>query len=281
MSWASPSRNARRGLHDRVPHGRTLRLHHGSTDGGAEISNDEGLPGGHFEGDGAGEVDGGLCEVFEAEEKMTELQKHLDHLKKMAITAFEKHVLVEQHVSDIGGNRWFIARPHKDGNGYDGIYATEVIALRNGRLFVGGDIDDCVFAYGDKDPLERLRWIGCCEDLDYYVKQKATIGLGDGGKLTEEYVPSVARSQLEEVLRDAEKENTKEEYLEYLREAKDHVDEHDDLMQFVHEHLSEYELYYLGGCCSARVVFAWAAVRRLCELLGLRENQDKTDGSTT
>jgi len=220
-------------------------------------------------------------EDFCKEEEMTELQKHLDALKKQAITAFEKHVVADPYVGVQGSDRWFIARSNKDGNGYDGTYATEIIALRNGRLFVGGDIDDCVFAYGDKEPLQRLRWIGCCEDLGYYVKQKATIGLGDGFKLTEEYVPSVALSQLDELIEEAVKENTKEEYLEYLREAKDHVDEHDDLMQFVHEHLSEYELYYLGGCCSARVVFAWAAVRRLCELLGLRENQDKTDGSTT
>jgi hypothetical protein len=219
-------------------------------------------------------------EDFCKEEEMTELQKHLDALKKQAITAFEKHVLVVQHVSEVGGSRWFIARLNKDGVSYDSVYATEVIALRNGRLFVGGDIDDCVFAYGDKDPLQRLRWIGCCEDLDYYVKKKAQIGLGDGGKLTEEYVPSVARSQLEELIEEAKKEYTKETWLGSLHEAKDHVDEPYDLMQFTHDHLSEYELYYLGQCCSARVVYAWAAVRRLCELLGLRD-EVKQDGPTT
>jgi len=136
------------------------------------------------------------------------IQAHLAHvagLKELAIQAFADHRLV-----DTRSDRWRIARIH------DGLivttYATEVVVLWGGRLYVGGDIDDCVFAYyyDSPDPVAMLRWIGECNDL-VYVCQKAGIGLSDNGKLTTE------------------------------RRGRKRVP-------------------------SARIVYAWAAVRRLCEL---------------
>ena len=133
----------------------------------------------------------------------------LRDLVSLATEAFANHQLV---LCD--KDRWRIARVGPDGK-IENAYAAEIISLWGTRLYVGGDIDDCIFAYSDNsDPVAKLRWIGKCEDVGYYVCQKAQIGMTDSGKLT----------------------------LEGRGRAR-------------------------GP--SARVVFAWAAVRRLCELLDL------------
>jgi len=133
------------------------------------------------------------------------MNKSTANLVSLATKAFADHQFVRCEE-----DRWFIARAER-GRIVDGAYATEIISLWHGRLFVGGDIDDCVFAYyTDSDkPIDKLRWIGRSDDLEWYVLQKAQIGLSDGGKLT--------RGR--------------------------------------------------GKGPSARVVYAWAAVRKLCDLL--------------
>jgi hypothetical protein len=108
-------------------------------------------------------------------------------------------------------DRWRIAGKTEGGR-TESAYATEIISLWGSRLYVGGDIDDCVFAYSDNsDSVAKLRWIGKCNDVGYYVCQKAQIGMTDNGKLTLE-----GRGR--------------------------------------------------NRGPSARVIYAWAAVRRLCEL---------------
>lgn len=130
-------------------------------------------------------------------------------LMSMATEAFARHELVDNPCE----GWWRIARKDPDGR-IDGNYAAEIISLWGGRLFVGGDIEDCVFAYysDSRDPVAKLRWIGKCEDVGWYVCQKAQIGLSDSGRLTTE-----GRGR--------------------------------------------------NKGPSARVVYAWAAARRLCQLL--------------
>jgi hypothetical protein len=102
-------------------------------------------------------------------------------LISLARSAFTRHQLV-----GCREDCWRIARLNESGK-IEGAYATEIVSLWGGRLFVGGDIDDCVFAYYSDSPdhIDKLRWIGMCDDIDY-VCQKAQMGMTDNGKLTTE-----------------------------------------------------------------------------------------------
>jgi len=139
---------------------------------------------------------------------MTKKRNRLQDMISLAIDAFANHQLIRCEQ-----DRWHISRMTTDGR-IESTYTTEIISLWGGRLFVGGDIDDCVFAYYSDSPnhIDKLRWIGKCEDVGWYVCEKAQIGMTDNGKLT-------------------------------------------------------MERYGRNRGPSARVVYAWAAVRRLCELL--------------
>jgi hypothetical protein len=203
-------------------------------------------------------------------------------VQALAVEAFAEHQLVER---DDERGRWMIARRYEDGK-LDGHYLTEVISLFGGRLFVGGDISDCTFGYyssslvGKDLHLAKLRWLGTHTDVSYYVAQKASIGMSDAGKLTEEYNSEVAEAQLKE-------------HAEYLRENDGDADEIGVLEAAVdrdgwdrctgtREELWEYlmsnrqyppDLPDFGMVTAPRVIYAWAAMRRLCELL--EEHQPK------
>lgn len=138
-------------------------------------------------------------------------------LMSLATEAFARHQLIRRRP-----DRWRIARV-EDGR-ILGPYATEVVSLWGGELYVGGDIGFCVFGhYSDSpDPIMKLRWIGECEDLDWYVLQKARIGLEDpAGRLTTE---GRGRNKVP----------------------------------------------------NARVVYAWAALRKLCQLIDQQDAERRT-----
>lgn len=198
-----------------------------------------------------------------------------EHTIKLAIDAFKDHHLV---LDDRKRGHWRIARKYDDGTLRSDM-AAEIISLWGGRLFVGGDIDDCVFAYsGGREEneafhLRKLAWVGRCKDVSYYVKQKASIGLTDGGKLTEEWDPDVARHQLQEGL--------KKEYLsEWDKEAfEGALKRIEDGRPWAETYLAERMedpcdfLPHFGMVTSPRVIYAWAACRKLCELI-LDESED-------
>lgn len=141
------------------------------------------------------------------------------NLVELATEAFALHSLVG---GNLGSDRWRIARV-KDGR-IQSVYATEIVSLWGGELYVGGDIDCCVFGRFTDTPshIDKLRWIGWGNDLDWYLLQKAKIGMTDSGKLTAE-----GRGR--------------------------------------------------NKGPNARVVYAWAAVRKLCELLEATKPQWETD----
>lgn len=187
-----------------------------------------------------------------------------------AIEAFKDHEIVDKRE-----DRWRIAKRDKDGR-FTNIHYAEIISLWGGRLYVGGDIDDCVFAYyGDHpDHLSKLRWMGCCKDVDYYVKQKASIGLTDGGKLVDDYDARVAseylQAQRDMMLNDCEE--SEKEHIRFVFERADElINEPEEMRQHLYENLNDSDAWEwlgdLGTIVSYRVVYAWAALRRLCELL--------------
>lgn len=101
--------------------------------------------------------------------------------KADAQAAYARHVVYQE---DVAAGRWVLARTYEDGS-FSSTYMTEIIPLFGGRIFVGGDVDDCVFGYGDvkHTPLQRVRWIANASPD--YLREKASIGMG-GPELTYE-----------------------------------------------------------------------------------------------
>lgn len=197
---------------------------------------------------------------------------------EQAIDAFKDHQLV---LDDRENGRWRIARRDENGRLYNE-YLTEIISLWGGRLFVGGDIDDCVFAYcsSNKDMgipefhMFKVAWMGHCNDVSYYVRQKASIGLSDNGKLTGAWNREVALDQLWGMLADMELEESPsaDGDRNTLHEAIKMVDGGSgsyDVWNCIYSGYREPNDVPtdLGMVTSPRVIYAWAACRRLCELI--------------
>lgn len=207
-----------------------------------------------------------------------------------AIEAFKDHEIVDDRE-----DRWRIAKRDKDGR-LTNIHHAEIVSLWGGRLYVGGDIDDCVFAYyGDHpDHRSKLRWMGCCKDVSYYVRQKAQMGLTDNGQLVDEFDAQVAeddldyylKQELERINENAATDEEREDDEKRMRSVFEHAKEmvHDDpheLRTYLYNELNDVDAWEwlggLGNIVSHRVIYAWAALRRLCELLDELHPQN-TDG---
>jgi hypothetical protein len=92
---------------------------------------------------------------------------------------------------------------------------TEIIALRHGGLLVDGDIvpGPVVFRYGPPQPEARVHWMGGCKYAhDSYFREKASIGMGGRGSVTETWDADVARDDLLEM--EAEFKGDPEEWSE-------------------------------------------------------------------
>ena len=197
--------------------------------------------------------------------------RHLERHRQQAAKAFERHVITKR-----SEGRWLLQTIHADGRP-DWTMAAEIIALENAAIYVGGDISHIIFAYGPKDPIGRLRWMGECSDLGYYVAQKARIGMGgrgDGGDVTVVWDYDVA----------------KEELFEHVAETPDPYEGSgpEDVWRQVsaddqHEFLDNYReafpdddmdgIYSMGEVLAPRVIYAHAAIARLCVLLRAEENE--------
>lgn len=87
-----------------------------------------------------------------------------DMTRKLALEAFGEHIITSR-----GDRRWTMHRLDAEGKRL-GSYATEIVQVTRG-ICVGGDIYPVIFQ-GD------LQLIGECHDIQYYVAQKATLGMG-------------------------------------------------------------------------------------------------------
>lgn len=190
-----------------------------------------------------------------------------DRLRAEARECFAQHEIRES-----SEKRWLLQRRGRDGRWVQD-HAAEVLVLIYGELYVGGDIDHVVFSrYGDSDePRARVRWIGECGDVAYYVTQKAGIGSGKGRARV--YDSNAARAELETVhaqllVEDPEGSAAVLEILEAALESADF----DDRYALVHrlydadEFFRDWALDDLGMVVSPRVYKAHAALARLCAL---------------
>lgn len=198
----------------------------------------------------------------------------ISKVTEQAIQAFEKHHVFE---GDRNLGRWFVAKPYKGTCEPEGNMAFEVVCLRNGRIFVGGDIDDVTFGYHSCHPeatleqrhLNRVAWMGKCESMGY-VQEKAQIGMTDNGRLTEAFNSEKAIEEIQWQLDELDEED--EHLRDSWEEAKEMVEygcHHQELAQHIYDTTDDAELCSIGMTIAPRVIYGWAALRRLSKLLGL------------
>lgn len=190
-------------------------------------------------------------------------------LSRLAREEFATHVIRER-----SPGRWLLQRRNKDGR-FTGIFATEVIALYGGELYVGGDIDHVVFSrYVDSgDPAGRVYWMGRrSSGADSYLVEKASIG---SRELAHEWDEEVARDEVRRDWLDEEKRTLAEGWGDARRAA-----QLEELLNTWPEDKNELarQLYAIspdhfcdcglpGTVPAARLFFAHAALARLCDLL--------------
>lgn len=199
--------------------------------------------------------------------------QYLDTMIAQAIQSFKDHRFAFR---DDDGGRWCIAKPDAEG-GFTGIMAAEIISTRFGALYVGADIDCCVFSHynetnhidNQQNHVAKLRWIGCNKSVSYYVRQKAMAGLSDGGKLVDGYNADVARYDLQQLIDTYTHDDPESKLLGPLKEAlSEWIDEGESMKQFLYDSgFESEELPEIGRVLRPRVVYAWAACKRACELI--------------
>lgn len=97
-------------------------------------------------------------------------------IREFAKEAFKNHEIMSE-----GEGRWTIARRYTDPGKWYGKwrsdFMTEIIVCRVG-VFVSGDIDSVIFAGGDHgmSPEAMVGWVGRHDDVEYYLRQKASMG---------------------------------------------------------------------------------------------------------
>lgn len=208
-------------------------------------------------------------------------------LKRCAREAFEKHELVRE----IGASRWSLRRRMEDGR-FSYVYWVEIVVLEGGKLLVHGDIEAVIFASysGEGAPERVVRWMGDHPDFDYYVHQKASIGTGH--KIVDALDDAAAADDiLEEIAEDKERseacglasENTEtlEEGLERLTRWSEPVEM---VRNWLYDNLKDPDTEWLarvGRVIDARVYFAHAAVRRLCEIWDARPLPEEVPGASS
>lgn len=105
---------------------------------------------------------------------MTDLRaQHVETHRLQAAKSFSRHAITKR-----SEGRWLLQQSYPDGK-RDWTMAAEIICLEANAIYVGGDIYGATFAYGPRDPVARVRWIGECTDLGYYVAAKKLIAARD------------------------------------------------------------------------------------------------------
>jgi len=209
---------------------------------------------------------------------MSYRKKYEEDLRKDSQNVFEEHRLCKK-----GEGRWLIKRKREEG--WESMYAAEIICLFNNSIYVGGDIDTVVFSYGPPENEQRLRWLGRQTSGTEYLREKASIGMG-GRELVEDWDPQCAREELREALEELEKEEKEEEgevdheeEKETLRHALRLIDDGSSAVwQVLYDIPDSWESFEnLGQVTSPKVFYAQAAVAKLCELLGLFEEKSEPE----
>lgn len=198
-------------------------------------------------------------------------REHMERHQARAQTTFAKHVVTKS--SDL---RWLLQRVNDDGRA-TWTWSCEVVVLEGGSIFVGGDIDHVIFSSGPADAIERLRWMGECDDLGYYVAQKARIG--SGSDLVDAWDDDIAREELDSFLkRSGMEESDRDRMLDEMPTENRHEFLDWAWRNFSYEQMSE-AVGDAGEVLAPRVIYAHAALARLCALLREAETQKAAEAT--
>jgi hypothetical protein len=197
--------------------------------------------------------------------------KHMERHRTQAAKAFSGHSITKQ-----SEGRWLLQRSYPDGR-RDWTMAAEIICLEARSIYVGGDIDGAVFAYGPLDPVDRVRWIGECDDLGYYVAQKARIGSPRHPECVDEWNEDLAHQELmaffdEVKAQDPELVHDANRFDGYRLEcALSAESRHEFLTEAYSAFHGDFDIGEamcgMGVVLSPSVIYAHAALARLCVLL--------------
>lgn len=202
-------------------------------------------------------------------------------LKFQATKAFESHQIVER-----SERSFLLQKPYEDGNGFRGDMGAEIFVGYWGTIYVGGDIDSCVFAYGPKGVRERIAWMGGTNDVSYYVAQKASIGTRNGsGPGMKTYDFNEAHDDLKQWLDDNKGEGEHVKLTETIKQMiEDGIPEtHPEMTDalFANHNYDEIEgLLDTGMVVEEKVYYCWAALRKLHQLLQEEEDTDERERAT-
>lgn len=160
--------------------------------------------------------------------------QYMRQLQWQIADLYKDHQLLSEVYWDGGrGARWLIGRPGTRN------MLSEIIAGTCGSLVVHGDCDLSRFAhYGDHaDAFSRLCWMGFCRDVDYYVAQKASIGMGRSGRGGDEYNEEVAKHDIQVYIDELQTGSyalrNEEELIELLTESLEWTESEHDLRSFL------------------------------------------------
>ncbi len=210
-----------------------------------------------------------------------------DRLLAQAREAFAEHVIRKE-----SEGHWLLQKRHADG-GWTWVVAAEVVSLACGQLYVGGDIEHVIYAYycdksGNHEA--KVRWMGRCNDVGYYVAQKACIGTGR--TLTDVYDSDAAEETIADWAAEYRKESeTLQDWPEdaklniacaealeaFLKYPGAGVFTHHELLDSLAAELGDHfqaimeDRWDVGMVLAPRVYYTHAALRRLCDLLDERQ----------
>ena len=163
----------------------------------------------------------------------------------------------ESTYKELSPEHWLVHRSQS------GMFSSHV-SIMGSCIAVWGDIEGCFFAYAPSsyDAVAKIHWLAN-SSLDY-VAQKARIGMGNVG--CSNFNQDVARDDLDTEIEDCENNELMRE-LKLIRDIHYGSSER-EIREAIYEHTDDAELAFeVGRIISARVVYAWAAVHRLSELL--------------
>lgn len=203
--------------------------------------------------------------------------RHVQH----AIREFSLH-----HMTVIAPGHWYL-------RGKNSCFSwCDILTIRNKAITVWGDIDTCTFAYASgRCPEALVRWIGN-SSVGVYGREKATLGMGSD-KLVNSYIPEVAIYDLKQRLEEEKEYHDEEEwdeikvkYCEIINETIEDIRLEYEPLEYIlwhklHEEISEFDqdagewISDVGKVTSQRVIYAMIAIRRLAELLGVRDEREE------
>lgn len=202
-------------------------------------------------------------------------RERVKYLKEQATEAFKHHELISSTERS-----WFIAKRYPDTGNLNSVHAADIFVGHFGEIHVGGDLDAVVFGrYSDSSDVRGcLAWMGRHNDLSYYVAQKAAIGMTDQRVLTWKRDREAAELELKDLTNsfrnewaeDGRKPN--EKILDVIHAA-EHTLEWESVERAEWDLVSELQfdvlegILPLGQVLAPRVVYGWAAIRKLCDLL--------------